>query len=283
MKTIVKMALLLFLLIGMAGATNPVPTYRMGPYNGFYNPGPIKMGYGTVDNDLYVGGAVNVVGTVTDGATVSSGTIGHWAMMGANLPFTCLGTTNVFDWSNSSGAFTTSSGTVTSKGNFVVDGSKTTTTGTGAVTLKGTTTMDTAKTLIITDADALTVGGVIVPTEIAITVRYIATSVNETVFIADGAWKITGIKEAHSVVGGALNKAYIEKLTSTTAPGSGTTCMKAPSGGFDLTATINTVQSATLSDAASDYTLASGNRLGVVYGGTAGSRVGDITIFLKRV
>eukprot|EP00434_Breviolum_minutum_P038958 symbB.v1.2.034571.t1/scaffold4487.1/size39078/2 len=55
-----------------------------------------------------------------------------------------------FDASASTGAFTTSSGTVTLSGNTVISGTKTFTTGTGAVSLNGATT--------VADSTAFTVG-----------------------------------------------------------------------------------------------------------------------------
>jgi hypothetical protein len=117
--------LAIWALSGMAGATNPIPNWNFGPASGVYIPGVVKTPYVTVDTDLYVGANANVVGTLTDGATVSSGTIGHWAAMGADLPFTCIGTANNFDWSNStSGTFTTTGGNNLFRGHTFILGGK---------------------------------------------------------------------------------------------------------------------------------------------------------------
>ena len=48
-------------------------------------------------------GSATFTGTVTGGATTNTGTINHWAMMGANLPFTMAVGTGAFDLSNSTG------------------------------------------------------------------------------------------------------------------------------------------------------------------------------------
>jgi hypothetical protein len=72
---------------------------------------------------------------------------------------------------------------------------------------------------------------------------------------------------------------YVEKITGTTVPGSGTTVM---SGTFNLKATAATVQTATLSTTNTgdsdnpDLLLASGDRLGVVFSGAATELAGVV-------
>lgn len=92
---------------------------------------------------------------------------------------------------------------------------------------------------------------------------------NQCFFIARTACRIVGITEIHATAESTASTltGYVEKLTSTTAPGSGTTVM---SGTFNLKATANTLQTATLttsgtgdSDAA-DLQLAAGDRLSFV-------------------
>ena len=200
---------------------------------------------------------------------------------------------NLINWATTVTGNPTFSGTVTIDGttpssgtiddNVIITGTHTFASGTGVFGVNGDGTVASSKNWAVTTADKLTVASVIVPTEVPIKVLISATMVNQTIFTADAGWKITGIKEVHSVVGAARNQVYIEKLTSTTAPASGTTVQQ--NGGFDLTAGINAVQSAVLSATPGDYTLASGDRLGIVFHGGASMTgvVGDLTIYLKRV
>jgi hypothetical protein len=163
--------------------------------------------------------------------------------------------------------------------------SGTTQTGTGAVTLNGATTVATTKTLAVTDADALTVGGVIVPQEMVINWPISASSVDENIFIADDAWRVTKIEEVHAVAGseGAPNlfNATVVKISGVTAPGSGLPMHNAT---ITLSATANTVITPTLSTIAANSTLADGDKIGVNYQGTGTSLAGGvITIHMKRV
>ena len=184
----------------------------------------------------------------------------------------------------------TLSGTVTISDDVVLaddkdlalGGSGTLTSGTGAIALNGDTTVATAKTLIVTDADAITVAGVIVPQEMVVTVPVSATSVDGTIFIANDAWVITKIEEVHSVLGtdGSAVTAQVMKCTTTQAPSAGTAMT---TGTFDLKGTVETVQSGTLSGTAADYTLADGDRIAVDYTGTLTTLAGGvITIHMKR-
>lgn len=92
-------------------------------------------------------------------------------------------------------------------------------------------------------------------------------------FTAPFPMVIRGISEVHAVAGndaGAVTS-YIEKLTGTTAPGSGTAVM---TGTFNMKGTANTVQDATLLAVKGDgspnagIVLAAGDRLGIVFTGT---------------
>ena len=70
----ILLALAISLFVGLAIATNPSPSYgQFGPYGGFTNTGTIEPSYITVDNDMYVGGNANIVGTLTAGGTVPTG------------------------------------------------------------------------------------------------------------------------------------------------------------------------------------------------------------------
>lgn len=136
--------------------------------------------------------------------------------------------------------------------------------------------------MAISTADKLTVGGVIVPQEMVVTVPVSAASVDGTVFIANDAWVITKIEEVHSVLGtdGSAVTAQVMKCTTTQAPSAGTAMT---TGTFDLKGTVETVQSGTLSSTAANYTLADGNRIAIDYTGTLTTLAGGvITIHMKR-
>lgn len=150
---------------------------------------------------------------------------------------------------------------------------------TGTQTLAGAKTFSTS--IAITPADALTVNGVIVPQTIVVNAVLGALSVSTSVFTADAAYQVVSMTAVWGVVGGAGAVLGVEKLTGTTAPGSGTALL---TGNLDLTATANTVTSGTLTGTIPSLQLASGNRLGVVLGGTLIGLVGcNVTVILKRI
>lgn len=97
-----------------------------------------------------------------------------------------------------------------------------------------------------------------------------------TFFLAPYAMTISKIMEVHTTTNGAALTLYVEKLTGTTAPGSGTNVM---TGTFNLNATANTNQTATLTPTVGVIQLAAGDRLGLVKTGTLTS-ITNITITL---
>lgn len=107
-----------------------------------------------------------------------------------------------------------------------------------------------------------------------------ANAANFAFFITDAAYQVVSIKEIHSVVGGAVAAVTVEKLTGTTAPGSGTAI---PTAAFDCTATINTLLTATLTSTVADTKLAAGDRLGIVGTGTRTGLLGVVVVELKRI
>jgi hypothetical protein len=158
-------------------------------------------------------------------------------------------------------------------------------TGTGPVSLNGDTTVATTKTLAVADADKLTVGGVIIPQEMIITIPIGASEVDQTAFIADDAWQITKIEEVHSV---AQNTAYpntgnlsITKCTGTQAPNAGSYLHNTT---MWLNSTINTVVTPALNASTGALNLADGNRLCLDFNGTMSTFAGGcVTIHLKRI
>lgn len=147
---------------------------------------------------------------------------------------------------------------------------------------KGTTFA--AGTIAITDADSLTIAGVIVPQRFEIRLGGLsATSASgDQVFIADRAYQVTAIRVVQRAQGGSGCVADVEKLTGTTAPGSGTV-MGTASYNCNSTAN-NTVTIYALTATAATLQLAAGDRLGAKLGGTLTALAGlNITVQLKAI
>lgn len=108
-----------------------------------------------------------------------------------------------------------------------------------------------------------------------------ATAGNYNVFfIAPYKCLFMGATEVHSALGtdGSAVTLQIEKLTGTTASGSGTVLL---SSGFDLKAPINTVQTANLALIPNiNFNLAIGDRLGLKLTGTPTS-VANVVVIVK--
>ena len=105
-----------------------------------------------------------------------------------------------------------------------------------------------------------------------------ATAGNFNAFwIAPFACRVVGIKESHAVAGsdGGAVTLVVEKLTGTTAPGSG---VSQQSANIDLKGTANTVQSPALSATAADLALAIGDRLALKLTGTPTSLASVVVV-----
>lgn len=157
------------------------------------------------------------------------------------------------------------------------------------VTVTADTTVATGGTVAVTDADALTVGGVIVPQGLEISVECLlnADAIDRAFFIANRAYQVTAIREIHAVAGddaGAVSL-QVTKDTGTNAPGAGTNLLtNNANAGFDMKGTANTVQAGTLSATASDLQLAAGNRLSLDFAGTVTTLAGVVvTVSLKAI
>jgi hypothetical protein len=102
------------------------------------------------------------------------------------------------------------------------------------------------------------------------------------IFIAPRACVVKAIKEVHSVANGSSMTAVISKCEGTDAPGSGTSLLAGGSS-FDLAATANTVQTATLAGVTT-LTLAAGDRL-AYEPSAAGSAIAgmNVTIDLEYI
>ncbi len=114
---------------------------------------------------------------------------------------------------------------------------------------------------------------------IPVSVMYIATSVDQTFFVADRAYRVKSIIGVPDVAGtnGSAVTATIRKAASGTALTSGTALH---SGTFDLKGTVATNKALTLSTTAGVLDLAAGDRLVVDFTGTLTSAVGAITVAL---
>lgn len=113
-------------------------------------------------------------------------------------------------------------------------------------------------------------------TEVVLTVPIDAGSVDAPVFVANRNYRVVSITEIHSVVGGASAALRVRKATGTTAPASGTALH---GSNFDLTATINTTQTATV--AAADALVKKGDKISLDFSGTLTGLAGCVTIVLR--
>lgn len=148
------------------------------------------------------------------------------------------------------------------------------------------TTLGTAyDKLLLVDFAANAAGDAIAP--VVVTSELLAASVDKWVFVADRAYQVLSVKEVHSVIGGSGAVVRPRKVTAagTDAPGAAasTTVKELTQADFDLTSTIDTVVSGTLSATASDLLLAAGDKIGLNFGGTLTGLVGVIAITLKAL
>jgi hypothetical protein len=137
----------------------------------------------------------------------------------------------------------------------------------------GTTNFDSVE---IEDSDGLTVNDVITPQRVIVTAVVPGTSAATATnygpfFIADRAYQVVSIKEAHGVVGSDASAVTlnVEKLTGTEAAGAGDALLTDnTNAGFSLKATANTVQTGTLTATTANLQLAAGDRLCLKDAGT---------------
>jgi hypothetical protein len=160
--------------------------------------------------------------------------------------------------------------------------------GPGAIGVSGTATVATGKSIIVTDADKLTVGGTIIPQIIPIKYTFDQNSVNRSITILDGHYQIVEIDEVHSVVGGTGAKLYILKCNGTEVPNLGSTGgYECTAAAIDLTsgAAVNTVQTPALNTTnAYNYKfLGTHDRIVVAVAGTLTGVIGEVTVWIKRV
>ena len=120
---------------------------------------------------------------------------------------------------------------------------------------------------------------------LAIRTDLMAASVDKWMFVADRAYQVIGFREVHSVVGGSGAVVRPRKVTDATAPGAaaGATVKELTTADIDLTTTINTVVTPTITATAADALLAAGDKVGLNFGGTLTGLVGELIMFLKPI
>lgn len=119
----------------------------------------------------------------------------------------------------------------------------------------------------------------LIPVEYVVSVPLTAATVTGPVFICDDFYQVVGVK---TVFGTASTSGTLtlEKLTSTTVPGSGTAQL---TGTVALSGTANTVASGTLVTTIATIQCAPGDRIGVVIAGTMTNlATAACTLYLKR-
>lgn len=165
----------------------------------------------------------------------------------------------------------------------------------GTLNSGGTATLNAvvSNTTVTAPADGIRANSVILPGEMVIRLDFSKAQItageinNSAVFIADDAWTITSIEEAHPVAETSATTltVAVQKMTGTQALTGGINVTEAA---FNLKAAANTVQTGTLSTTAGRTTLADGNRLGIICNMTGAQTStqflkGGITIHMKRV
>lgn len=114
---------------------------------------------------------------------------------------------------------------------------------------------------------------------IPVTLNYLATTVDCTLFTADRPYVVKAIRGRVDVAGtGGACTAVIRKVPSGTAITSGTALH---TGSFNLVGTANAQQALTLSTTASDLLLAAGDSIAYDLTGTATSAVGNLSVTLN--
>lgn len=114
-----------------------------------------------------------------------------------------------------------------------------------------------------------------------------ANNVDQAIFTADRAYQVVSVTEIHATLGtdGSAVNVQLTKDTGTNAPGAGTDLLTNNTGaGFDLKATINTLQTGALTATLASLQLAAGDRLSLDYAGTITALAGvQVTVYLKPI
>lgn len=153
----------------------------------------------------------------------------------------------------------------------------------GSLVIDDGATFTSATPLAVATADELTVGGVIVPQflEMSIPILPHATLTEQNLYTATQAITVVAIRVVLDLVQGGALTGTICKATGTSAPANGTTPMHTANA-IDFDGDANTVYSITLTSTVADLALAAGERIGLDLSAalTAGRAV--VTIRYKR-
>lgn len=125
-------------------------------------------------------------------------------------------------------------------------------------------------------------GAVIIQTTepLAFAIPAATQAVNQAVFISDNTYQVTGVNAVWGTAS-TSGTVTVEKLTGTTAPGSGTAML---TGTISTAGTANTVTAGTLTGTVGTLQLAAGDRLGLVFSGTETNLVGlCVVVSIKRI
>jgi hypothetical protein len=158
-----------------------------------------------------------------------------------------------------------------------------------AITFGAGFTVSTGQTAAVTDADTLTVGGLIVPQDIdahfilAGSAPATAGNFGVCFWTARAACQITSVTERHATAGsdGGAVTGMLKKVPSGTAAGSGTDTLTA---GISLKGTADTNAAGSLHGTVGNLQLAAGDSLAFVLTGTPTSLAGlSVHVGLKRI
>jgi hypothetical protein len=133
-------------------------------------------------------------------------------------------------------------------------------------------------------ADALKVGGVIVPQvlELSFAIQPLATITEYDLWVAPAAYQVTAIKVVPSTLQGGAMTATIVKAVGTDTPVKTTTPMHTADA-INLNAGAYTVQNITLTSTTADLQLAAGNRIAVDLSAAVTTAHWNVSITLKRI
>lgn len=145
-----------------------------------------------------------------------------------------------------------------------------------------TLTLATGDTLAVTDADKLTVGGLIVPATQyeSFTIRPHATITEYDLMIAHRALTVTAIKFVPSTLQGGALTATVVKATGTATPVKTTTPMIAADA-IDCNVNAYTVVTPALTATGADLSLVAGERIGIDFSAALTAGLGTLTIAYK--
>ena len=146
MKKILISLAILALVLGMMGMAGALP--KLGANQGFSNPGSMVLGgSATIGGNTAVGGDLAVTGSISaGGGSTVNGVFSQDISMAAGYDFRTAVGASVFDWSNGTGLFKTTTGAITIGG------------GTNGITLNGPVTGVSAKDWTMVGASKLTIG-----------------------------------------------------------------------------------------------------------------------------